>query len=156
MFNLSLSCEWDILIGFNINFDFACCVVCILLTVFFIPLKTRLLDSIVHPPRGDGHHRLCLCLCHRRHRALLLLLSGKTLPPMMKRELPDSFSCERRTKLLRRTWVQSTRMARRTDRWFLFLFINKILSRSWSVWLFVRSFISHFHDVIYEQRPTAF
>ena len=78
---------------------------------------------------------------------------------------PDSFSCERRTKLLRRTRVQSAGMARRMDRWFLFHFINKISSRSWYVCLFVRSFISYFwggqdtlknHDVIYEQRPTAF
>ena len=60
---------------------------CLCVNFCFIPLKTRLLDSIVHPPRGDGHHCLCLCLCHRRHRSLLLLLSGKVLLSW-KRESP--------------------------------------------------------------------
>ena len=81
---------WPFILPFPLtlfNFLFACCVCLYIVNFCFIPLKTRLLDSIVHSPCGDGHHRLCLCLCHRRHRALLLLLSGKTLPPMMKREL---------------------------------------------------------------------
>ena len=60
---------------------------CLSVNFCFFPLKTRLLDSIVHPPRGDGHHCLCLCLCHRRHRSLLLLLSGKVLLSW-KRESP--------------------------------------------------------------------
>ena len=59
----------------------------VLLTVFFFSTKTRLLDSVVHSSRGDGHHRLGLRLRHRRHRPLLLLLSGKNPPAFEQRRL---------------------------------------------------------------------
>ena len=45
--------------------------------MLFSPPPYSLLVSPLHPPRGHGHHRLCLRLRDRHHRALLLLLQGK-------------------------------------------------------------------------------
>ena len=108
--------QTKLLVVYKVFFCFACCVCLCIVNFCFIPLKTRLLDSIVHAPCGDGHHRLGLCLCHRCHRALLLLLSGKRAFCLLEETNEHLCSWEPRTRLDRRTRVRWTGRTRRTNR----------------------------------------